>query len=227
LARQLPEPAAINSRYDLYRLQNLVTLLSIAEPAPTSTFVDVPPDHWAYEPIEALYEAGYIAGCSTSPLMYCPERILTRAESSVFILRGNYGSIQNPPHTPPVSPTFADVDPGYWGYGWIESLWTDGFTAGCSADPLAYCPLQENTRAEGSVFFLRIKYGADFQPTPAAGLFSDVESGAWYADWIEVAYLDGLLLACGTDPLRICPEIPLDRAWAADIMVKAKGLSAP
>ena len=32
LARQLPEPVSFNSRYDLYRLQNLVTLLELAGP---------------------------------------------------------------------------------------------------------------------------------------------------------------------------------------------------
>lgn len=32
LARQLPEPASFNSRYDLYRLENLVTLVSIPGP---------------------------------------------------------------------------------------------------------------------------------------------------------------------------------------------------
>jgi uncharacterized repeat protein (TIGR01451 family) len=32
LVRQLPEPVSFNSRYDLYRLQNLVTLLSMGQP---------------------------------------------------------------------------------------------------------------------------------------------------------------------------------------------------
>jgi hypothetical protein len=227
LAHQLPEPMAINSRYDLYRLQNLVTLLSIAEPVQTSTFVDVPADHWAYDSIEALYQAGYVAGCSSTPMMYCPERILTRGESSVFILRGTYGAIVDPPHPPPAEPSFQDVPPGYWGYGWVENLYQDGFTAGCSSDPLMFCPFQEHSRAEGSVFFLRIKYGVDYQPTPALGLLSDVDNDAWYADWVEAAYLDGLLSECGTDPLRICPEDPLDRAWAAILMVRAKGLPVP
>jgi hypothetical protein len=33
LAHQLPEPVSFNSRYDLYRLQNLMTLLSLGDPA--------------------------------------------------------------------------------------------------------------------------------------------------------------------------------------------------
>jgi len=105
---------------------------------PFTTFVDVPLTHWAHDYIEAIYQTGYVAGCSADPPMYCPERILNRAESSVFTLRGDYGSIPDPPHTPPASPTFGDVDPAFWGYGWIESLWEDGYTAGCNTDPLLY-----------------------------------------------------------------------------------------
>ncbi|HHH83212.1 MAG TPA: hypothetical protein ENL35_09510 [Chloroflexi bacterium] len=192
-----------------------------------STFSDVPADHWAYNYIEALYRAGYVAGCGTNPLRYCPDRILTRAESSVFILRGAHGAHPDPPYPAPQNPTFADVDPSYWGYGWIESLWQDGYTAGCNADPLMYCPAGEHTRAEASVFFLRIKLGVDYQPPPAQGLFADVEPGAWYAGWVEAAYAEGLLPACASNPLRFCPQDLVDRSWAAYMMVQAKGLSLP
>jgi hypothetical protein len=199
-------------------------VIQYGDPIPTTTFVDVPEDFWAYDYIETLYHFGYVAGCATNPLRYCPDRILSRAESSVFILRGDYGSIQDPPYAPPASPTFIDVDSGYWGYGWIESLWTDGYTAGCSTDPLAFCPSREHTRAEGSVFFLRIKHGITYQPPPEQGIFIDVHPTDWYAGWVEAAYNEGLLPACSSDPLAFCPEDALDRAWAAYMMVQAKGL---
>lgn len=189
----------------------------------TPIFGDVPAGHWAREYIEALYRAGYVAGCSSEPLLYCPDRILNRAESAVFILRGVYGAIPTPPYTPPASPTFADVPLTHWGYGWVESLWRDGFTAGCNTSPLMYCPDRQHTRAEACVFFMRIKRGVDFMPPAPTGLFADVDTGAWYAGWVEAAYRDGLLPACGTDPLTFCPEAPLDRAWAAYMMVQAKG----
>ena len=194
---------------------------------PFTTFVDVPSTHWAYDYIEAIYQAGIVVGCSIDPPLYCPERILDRAESSVFILRGNYGAIPDPPYTPPVFPTFGDVDPSFWGYGWIESLWRDGFTAGCSTDPLLYCPSREHTRAEASVFFLRIKNGVAYQPPTPVGLFADVDIGAWYAGWVEAAYNEGLLPECGTNPLAFCPEAPLDRSWAAYMMCQAKNLPVP
>jgi len=183
----------------------------------------VPFGHWAYEYINALYEASYVAGCSAEPRLYCPERILNRAESSVFVLRGKYGTISDPPYSPPDTPTFVDVSKSYWGYGWIESLWTDGFTAGCNVDPPMYCPLQQHTRAEGSVFFLRVKNGVGYTPPTPTGIFGDVNLEAWYAGWVEAAFNQGILPACQDDPPLFCPEDELDRAWAAYMMVQAKG----
>ena len=157
------------------------------------------------------------------PRLYCPDNILNRAESAVFVLRGQYGAIPNPPYPPPATPTFADVYSTFWGYGWIESMWTDGFTAGCGTDPLVYCPLQQHTRAEGSVFFLRVMHGSDYVPPDATGIFDDVFLGAWYANWVEAAYNNGILPACNTSPLQFCPDDELDRAWAAYMMIQAKG----
>ena len=87
----------------------------------------------------------------------------------------------------------------YWGFGWIESLWTDGFTAGCNASPLAYCPERQHTRAEGSVFFLRIMNGPSYEPPGGTGIFADVLEGDWYYGWAEAAYNEGILPACDTD----------------------------
>jgi glucose/arabinose dehydrogenase len=186
-------------------------------------FQDVDSGYWAFDEINAIYEAGYVVGCSSDPRLYCPDRILNRAESAVFVLRGQYGAIANPPYPAPSTPTFADVPASFWGYGWIESLWQDGFTAGCNTNPLEYCPGRQHTRAEGSVFFLRIKNGAPYQPPDPVGLFADVSLTDWYAGWVEAAYNQGLLPACRQSPLEFCPTGLLDRAWAAYMMVQAKG----
>ena len=197
----------------------------MATTGPGPVFEDVPAIHWAYAYIEALYRAGYVAGCSTNPMLFCPDQVLTRAESAVFVLRGAYGAIATPPYPAPGTPSFADVATTFWGYGWIESLWRDGFTAGCGTLPLIYCPAKPHNRAEGSVFFLRVKNGSTFTPPAPTGLFADVLTTAWYAPWVEEAYRQGLLPECAASPLSFCPEGPLDRAWAAYMMVQAKGLS--
>jgi hypothetical protein len=191
-------------------------------------FVDVPVGHWARSYIEALYRAGFIAGCQATPTrLYCPSSILSRAESAVFVERGQHGAITNPPYPTPTAPTFGDVARSFWGFGWIESLWIDGFTAGCQTSPLLYCPNTQHTRAEGSVFFLRIKNGSSYQPPAPTGIFTDVALTDWFAGWVEAAYNQGILPACQTSPLRFCPNNPLDRSWAAYMMVQAKGLPIP
>jgi hypothetical protein len=190
------------------------------------TFTDVPFDHWAHETIELLYQEGYIAGCSLDPLMYCPDLAMTRAESAVFVERGIHGAETLPDQ--PAEQIFADVPLAEWFAKWSTALWNDGYTAGCGTDPLIYCPLQGHTRAEGSVFFLRMMHGADYIPPEPVGLFADVPIEAWYADWVEAAYNEGIITVCQTEPeLLFCPEDPLDRATAAYMMVQAKGLKIP
>jgi len=54
---------------------------------PAQTFVDVPSSHWAFQSIDAAYDAGDIVGCSTSPLKYCPDDMMTRAEAAVLLAR--------------------------------------------------------------------------------------------------------------------------------------------
>jgi hypothetical protein len=85
--------------------------------------------------------------------------------------------------------------------------------------------LQEHTRAEGSVFFLRMMHGADYIPPDPSGIFADVPLDWWGAKWVEAAYTAGIIPACETDPeLKFCPNDPLDRAMGAYMMVQAKGL---
>jgi len=52
-----------------------------------SSFTDIPATYWAIDWIEALYDAGVTTGCSQTPLKYCPESNVTRAEMAVFLVR--------------------------------------------------------------------------------------------------------------------------------------------
>ena len=197
--------------------------------APQATFIDVPLDHPLYQYIQALYEGGFTAGCSTSPLMFCPDTVLDRAQSAVFMMRGNLGS----GYTPPPAPwdTFADDWTGFeWAEPWAEGMWQTGLTAGCQPSPLMYCPEAQLTRVEASVFGLRMKYGVGYAPPPATGtLFADLTDTAyWGTSWAEQAYRDNLLPACGIDSVSglptFCSADLVDRAWGAYLVVQAKDL---
>ena len=210
--------------------------LSLAGPSPASalpaaqsapTFADVPFDHPYHDQIEALYQGGYTSGCSTNPLMYCPEQTMNRAESAVFLERGIHSATFNPPT--PSSQVFADLPLDSWAAGWVNGLWQDQYTAGCGTNPLMYCPWQGHTRAEGAVFYLRMLHGANYAPPePTQQTFADVPLGTWYAKWAQAAYDAGLVPPCETfHDLRFCPDGPLTRGLAAYMMVQAKKMMQP
>jgi parallel beta-helix repeat protein len=210
-------PRPVGDGYDIGAYES-----SAAPPAPI--FMDVPLDHPYHDYIEILYQEGYTAGCSAEPLMYCPDKAMNRAESAVFVERG----IHNADYVPaaPTEIVFDDVALDAWYANWVHGLWEDGYTAGCGTDPLRYCPDQEHTRAEGTVFYLRMMYGADYEPPGANRYFTDVDPEMWYAKWVDAAYEAGIAEPCMTEPeLRFCPEDPLTRAVAAYMMVQAKDLS--
>jgi hypothetical protein len=56
-------------------------------PAATGIFADVPTAYWAAAWIEKLYADGITSGCGTSPLRYCPEANVPRAQAAVFLVR--------------------------------------------------------------------------------------------------------------------------------------------
>ena len=120
-------------------------------PSPSGMFTDVAAGN-AFRPfIEELYNDSITAGCLTSPLRYCPDSPVTRGQMAVFIERalGNF--------SPNPSPTdmFGDVPDGHPFKPFIEQLYNDGVTSGCSASPLLYCPDQPVTRGQMAVFLVR------------------------------------------------------------------------
>ena len=201
--------------------------LAIDINAPTPSFADVPPEHWAYRPVEALFKGGFISGCSAEPRKYCPASTMTRAESAVFVERGIHGGGYLPGQ--PGEQVFADVPLSEWYAKWADGLWRDGYTAGCGTGPLRYCPLAQHTRAEATVFFERMLHGAEYiPPQPTSSAYDDVPMSAWYAKWVDGAERDGLLQACEAPPDRgdrlFRPLAGLTRAEAACMMAKAKGI---
>jgi glucose/arabinose dehydrogenase len=182
-----------------------------------STFSDVAPTHWAWAWIETLYADGITGGCLTNPLKYCPAGSVTRAQMAVFLLRAKHGGTYTPPAA---SGIFDDVPANYWAADWIEQLYAEGVTGGCSTAPLLYCPNQVVNRAEMAVFLLGAKYGSTYVPPAASGIFADIPSGFWAEDWIEQLYAEGVTGGCIASPLQYCPTDPVNRAQMAVFLVR-------
>jgi len=185
----------------------------------TTIFADVPLDYWANTFIERLYNAGITGGCSISPMMYCPEVYVTRAQMAVFLLRGEHGSA----YTPPVATgtLFGDVPAGYWAGAWIEQLSAEGITGGCGNGN--YCPEAVVTRDQMAVFLLRAKHGSSYVPPTATGsMFGDVPLGYWADKWIEQLATEGITGGCGNG--YYCPTAPVSRAQMAVFLVRTFNL---
>ena len=180
-------------------------------------FGDVPPGHWAEEAIYKLYNAGITKGCSTNPLLYCPDKDVSKAAMAVFLLRSIHGGSYTPP---PATGIFTDVDVNQWYAPWVEQLYREGITKGCSADPLMYCPDRAVSKASMAVFLLRSIHGANYTPPPATGIFTDVDVNQWYAPWVEQLYREGITQGCSSNPLMYCPDRDVSRAAMALFLVR-------
>jgi hypothetical protein len=194
-----------------------------------ASFADVPPSHPYFQDIEILFANGLTAGCSTSPLKYCPDQIMNRAESAVFMLRGNFGSSYIP--SVPTHIFQDDWSKGAWAESWADAMWTEGLSGGCQTNPPKYCPWNQIPREQAVIFALRMKYGISFTPPPATGtVLADMTNPSYYATaWAEQAYKDGLIPSCGMSgnkPL-FCPKNLVSRGLAAYIIVRAKNLTMP
>jgi hypothetical protein len=184
-------------------------------------FSDVPDSHWAWSFVERLYDAGITGGCAASPLRYCPEEAVTRAQMAVFLLRGIHGPAYNPPAVGSGT-GFGDVPSAYWAAAWIKQLAAEGITGGCGAG--AYCPESPVTRAQMAVFLLRSKYGSGYSP-PGTGSdtrFGDVPPAYWAAAWIKQLVAEGITSGCGAN--AYCPEAPVTRAQMAVFLVRTFNL---
>ena len=120
---------------------------------------------------------------------------------------------------------FTDVPLSQAFASWIEQLAREGITGGCSTTPPQYCPADTVTRGQMSVFLLRAKHGADYQPPAATGMFTDVAADYVFASWIEQLAREGITGGCSTNPPQYCPKDPVTRGQMAVFLVRTFGLS--
>jgi len=172
--------------------------------------------NWASAEIVRLYVAGLTSGCSTFPLLFCPDAPTTRAQMAVFIERSLDARTYTPP--PATGMMFTDVPSSYWAADWIEKLARDGITSGCGGSN--FCPENPVTRAEMAVLLLRGKHGGAYSP-PDVGLstgFNDVSTTYWSAAWIKQLAAEGITGGCGGG--NYCPENQVTRAEMAVFLVR-------
>ncbi len=184
-----------------------------------SGFVDVPPWHNVYPFVNSLFWAGVSSGCSTSPPLYCVDRVTSRGQMAVFLLRAKEG----PAYLPPACSvaTFSDVPCGHPFAAWIYELVARGVTSGCGGG--RYCPEGPVTRAQMAVFLLLTREGSGYQPpactTPT---FGDVPCSNPYAAWIYELVARGIAAGCGGG--GYCPASSANRGQMSVFLVRTFSL---
>ena len=119
-------------------------------PPAVGIFNDVPTSDPFAPWIEELANLGVTAGCGNDN--YCPSATVTRAQMAVFLLKTRNGSTYVPP---PATGIFGDVPASDPFAPWIEQIYLEGITGGCSASPLLYCPSSSVTRGQMAVFLVK------------------------------------------------------------------------
>jgi NlpC/P60 family/S-layer homology domain len=119
--------------------------LNIDAPSNYSNFKDVSTSYWAVGSINAVKEAGIIAGYPDGT--FKPNKEMTREEIAALIEKTfvltNKGTEKS----------FADVKEGYWAYDSIQRLSENNIASGFTDN--TYRPLNETSRAEFSAFLYR------------------------------------------------------------------------
>jgi len=184
-----------------------------------NSFTDVLTSNQFYFFVESLFHSGVTGGCGIG--IYCPNNAVTRAQMSAFLLKAEHGPAYIPP---PCTPgVFADVACPSLFADWIEQLFAEGITGGCSVGPPAlYCPGNPVTRAQMSVFLLKTEHGSGYLPPACTPTFDDVPCPSLFAAWIEQLFNEGITGGCGGG--NYCPDANLTRRQMAVFLAKALGL---
>ena len=171
-------------------------------------FSDVPPSNAFFNFINLMYQDGITAGCSVSPLEYCPDSTTTRGEMAVFIITSMFGANSFSYTT---TPYFDDVPSSNAFFKFIQKMADLGLTAGCGSND--YCPDDPVTRGQMAVFIIQGRYGTIPYTYPPTPYFADVPPDSAYFPFVQKMAQLGITAGCRTG--YYCPDDPLTRGQMA------------
>ncbi|NNG65707.1 S8 family serine peptidase [Caldanaerobacter subterraneus] len=107
---------------------------------------------------------------------------------------------------------FKDVGKDFWAYDVINVLASRHIIKGMDDDNFA--PNAKITRAQFAALMIR---ALGIEEKPYKGEFEDVKEGAWYANAIEAAYQEGIMLGDGK---KMRPDDPITREEMAAVIMR-------
>jgi len=162
-----PDVVMTRAQMAAFLSRSMVDLYLLA-PMTSTAFSDVPATNFAAADIANLRGYNITAGCGGNN--YCPDAAVTRAEMAKFIeltfrtievyAPGSVGGWVDQDIFSPGF-TFIDVPAEHWANIWIEELFWDGMTSGCTRDNLNlyFCPEDTVTRGQMAKFITSAIFG--------------------------------------------------------------------
>lgn len=195
--------------------------LEIMEGGTTAIFTDVPYGSQFFDYISLMYQDGITAGCSTSPLMYCPATSVTREEMAVFIVVA-LDLAMGTTLTYPTTAYFEDVTSSSPYFPFVQRIAQLGITVGCSSSPPMFCPTNTITQEEMAVFMVvswELAQGLTTFTYTETPYFTDVPATSPYFKFIQKMMDQGIWTGCGSD--QYCPTAAVTRADMAPMVMRA------
>jgi hypothetical protein len=193
-------------------------------PTPSLPFIDVPPDYWAFNYINAIWDAGITKGCNPPQNdRFCPEDVVTRAQMAAFIIR----AIEGEPTSYNANPYFADVPSTHWAFKYVQRVKERGIAQGYPGTNL-YGPEDNVTREQMAKMLIMalVSRGKISEPPSdycASGSpFTDVDPSSWSCRYIKKLKELGITQGCNPPANdRYCPQDRVTRAQMAAFIYRA------
>ena len=170
-----------------------------------AAYRDVPAGVWYEDAVQSFMDAGYLDASQT---YFRGGENANRAEFVKLVVELNGGILS----APPAVPSFDDVRPGQWFYGYMEEAAKEGWVRGdgnCYGSHPCYSrPSANINRAEAAALIVR-SFGLEW--TGDASQFVDNPSGQWYTDAVQTA-ADHCVLQGDDATSRVRPSDNMNRA---------------
>jgi hypothetical protein len=160
-------------------------------PEPTATpwpcipiFYDMTDSHWSWPYVQYLYCRGIVSGYIDRT--FRPGALTSRVQFLAMLGRAQGWTL-----TTPATPTFSDVPPTFWGYGYVETAVARGLIGGYADG--TFHPVAPVTRAQVAKILVQAAgWGTGVPPTPVVP-FADVPPSHWAYPYVRTAVAHGMI----------------------------------
>ncbi len=207
-----------NRWYEFNTVKNILTTSNvIGHTAPCDEASPIKPDEARNRLLEHLQQMKFdVKTLPEEIYSISPGGGVTRSMAARLVLMEMNGSSFTPP---PPTGIFADLPADSPDVPWVEEAFHEGIMEACSSEN--FCPDAGVNRAEAARIILLAKYGQDYTPPAATGLFSDVPVSSPFSPWVEQLYREGITSGCVAKPLSYCQYDPISITEMSTLLERA------